>query len=241
MKPTSGRGVPRETLAALARQHRLEPGTAGRLERLLRALEAEPDPPTTVRAASEAVDVHIADSLAGLEVPELRAAASIADLGSGAGFPGLVLAAALPGARVDLIESARRKCAVIERLADAAEIGARVLAVRAEDWASADGAGAYQAVTARAVAPLAVLAEYAAPLLALGGVLVAWKGARDEAEERAGASAAAEVGLQLAAVVPVTPYTGSRNRHLYVYLKVGPTPDRFPRRAGMAAKRPLFP
>ncbi len=84
---------------------------------LLDALAAEPDPPTTIREPSRALDEHLADSLSGLEVPELRAAARIADIGSGAGFPGLPLALALPAARVDLIESAARKAEVIERLA----------------------------------------------------------------------------------------------------------------------------
>ena len=112
----------------------------------------------------------MADSLSGLEVEELGGAGAIADVGSGAGFPGLVLAIALPAARVDLIESARRKCEVIERLASAAGVAnARVLPVRAEEVAAGEGRGAYDAVTVRAVDSLAVLVEYAAPLLRDGG------------------------------------------------------------------------
>jgi 16S rRNA (guanine527-N7)-methyltransferase len=214
--------------------------TADRLSRLLEALAAEPDPPTTVRDPEHAADVHVADSLAALELPQLVEAGSIADVGSGAGFPGLVLAAALPRARVDLIESARKKCEVIERLASAAGIdNARAVGARAEEWAAGEGREAYDVVTARALAPLAVLVEYAAPLLRAGGALVAWKGVRDAEEEHAGERAGREVGLQRGDVVPVTPFEGSRNRHLYLYLKVRPTPERFPRRPGMAAKRPL--
>jgi 16S rRNA (guanine527-N7)-methyltransferase len=231
--------VPRETLEALARQYELPSDVAETYSRLLLALAAEPDPHTTVAEPERAVDVHVADSLSGLEVPELRAAGRIADIGAGAGFPGLVLAAALPSAEIDLIEAAGRKVAVIERLAAAAGISARAVAVRAEEWAGGEGAGLYDVVTARAVAPLALLAEYAAPLLRLGGSLVAWKGARQQAEEDVGASAASVVGLQLRSIVPVVPFSGSRERHLYVYSKVAPTPDRFPRRPGMAAKRPL--
>ena len=90
----------------------------------------------------------------------------IADLGSGAGFPGLPLAIALPDSRVDLVESARRKCAVIDRLAAAAGVeNARSLPLRVEELAAGDGRSAYDAVTARALAPLPVLVEYAAPLL----------------------------------------------------------------------------
>jgi 16S rRNA (guanine527-N7)-methyltransferase len=231
--------VPRETLAALTDRYELPEDFPDRIERLLEGLEREPDPHTTVSRALEALDVHVADSLAALGLPAVRGAARIADVGAGAGFPGLVLAAALPGARVDLIESAGRKAQVIERLAVAAGLSVGVLAMRAEEWAAADGAGAYDLVTARAVAPLPVLAEYAAPLLAAGGALVAWKGARSAAEEAAGAAAASQLGLDPGEIVPVMPYAGSRNRHLYVYLKVGDTPARFPRRAGMAAKKPL--
>jgi 16S rRNA (guanine527-N7)-methyltransferase len=86
---------------------------------LLEALAAEPDPHTTVVHPAEAVDVHVADSLSGLAVPELRLAKTVADIGAGAGFPGLVLAIALPGTQVDLIESAGRKAALIGRLAAA--------------------------------------------------------------------------------------------------------------------------
>lgn len=209
------------------------------LARLLAALGAEPDPHTTV-AAVDAVDVHIADSLAALEVDDLRRAARIADIGAGAGFPGLPLAVALPEAQVDLIESARRKCAVIERLIQAATIeNARPIPARAEDWARDAGRGAYGAVCARAVGALPVLVEYAAPLLDENGVLVAWKGRRDPYEEDRGERAARAVGLAAAEVRPVEPYPGSRERHLHLYRKVSPTPDRFPRRPGVAAKRPL--
>lgn len=231
--------VPRETLARLADRYSLPPGAAETFARLLLALATEPDPHTTVPDPVAAADVHIADSLTGLEIAELRSAGRIADIGAGAGFPGLALAVALPDAQVDLIESTRRKVAVIERLAAAAGITARALAVRAEDWARGEGAGAYDAVTARAVAPLAVLAEYAAPLLRVGGVLVAWKGAPDPSEASAGAKAAALLGLEPRPAVAVKPYEGSERRHLYVYVKVQPTPSRFPRRAGMALKRPL--
>jgi 16S rRNA (guanine527-N7)-methyltransferase len=94
-------------------------------------------------------------------------------------------------------------------------------------------------VTARALAPLAVLAEYAAPLLREGGVLVAWKGRRDAQEERDAAAAAEELGLAVEEIRPVRPYPEAEHRHLHLLRKVAPTPDRFPRRPGIARKRPL--
>jgi 16S rRNA (guanine527-N7)-methyltransferase len=189
--------------------------------------------------------VHVADSLSGLEVEGLARAKRIADVGAGAGFPGLVLAIALPASRVDLIESAGRKAAVIDRLIQAAKVSnARSVVARAEDWARlpvqlGGGREAYDAVTARAVAPLAVLVEYAAPLLRDDGVLVAWKGARSSEEEGRGRAAADAVGMELSEVRQVSPFPAARERHLHVYRKVAPTPARFPRRAGMAVKRPL--
>jgi 16S rRNA (guanine527-N7)-methyltransferase len=212
---------------------------------LLAALAAEPDPHTTVSDPEAALDVHVADSLSGLEVRELSSARRIADIGAGAGFPGLVLAIAVPRAQVDLIESAGRKTAVIDRLIQATELGnARSITARVEDYARVPpalggGREAYDAVTARAVGPLAALVEYAAPLLRPDGVLVAWKGARDLAEEDSGAAAAEKVGMAVKEVVPVQPYPASENRHLHVYRKIAPTPAGFPRRAGMARKRPL--
>jgi 16S rRNA (guanine527-N7)-methyltransferase len=237
--------VSRETLEALAARHRLRRGAAAQIGRILDALAAEPDPHTSVSDPEAAVEVHIADSLSGLEVDELAAANRIADIGAGAGFPGLVLAVALPRAQVDLVESAGRKTAVIDRLIQAAELSnARSITTRAEELASVPaalggGREAYDAVTARALGPLALLVEYAAPLLRGDGVLVAWKGARDADEEAAGAAAAREVGMAVERVVPVRPFESSQNRHLQVFRKVSATPPGFPRRAGMARKRPL--
>jgi 16S rRNA (guanine527-N7)-methyltransferase len=204
---------------------------AAPLEALLDALAAEPDPPTTV---GDPVNEHIADSLSA--VPFL-APARLADIGSGAGFPGLALAAAFPSSDVTLFESRRRHADVAERLRDAADLrNAHVVNDRVESVSPREP---FDVVTARAVASLAVLVEYAAPLLADSGQLVAWKGARDDAEERGGEEAGRIVGLSLDRVVAVEPFPGAHSRHLHFYVKTAPTPDRFPRRPGMARKRPL--
>jgi 16S rRNA (guanine527-N7)-methyltransferase len=225
-------------LAALAQRYTLPPASIAQLTALLDALAADPHAPTTVRAPEQAVSTHLADSLVALELPELRAATAVADLGAGAGFPGLPLAIALPAAHVALVESVARKCAFIRAAADAAGLAnVEVVAERAEAWSA--GVGTRDLVTARALAPLSVLAEYAAPLLREGGVLVAWKGRRDEQEERDAAAAADELGLAVEEIRPVQPYAGAEHRHLHVLRKVAPTPDRFPRRPGMARKRPL--
>lgn len=219
---------------------RLPPQANERLERLLEQLAADPAAPTTVTAPGEARNVHIADSLSGLVVVELSAAAEIADVGSGAGFPGIVIAIARPDATVHLVESGRRKCEVAERLRAAAGAqNARIVNARAEEWAAGEGAERVDAVTARAVGTLAELAELASPLLRSDGVLVAWKGARQPGEEAALGRASDALAMSLDRVVPVVPFPGSNRRHLYVVRKTGPTPASLPRRPGMAKKRPL--
>ena len=145
-------------------------GSAEQIERLLTALAAEADPHTSVSDPAAALDAHVADSLSGLEVADLSSARRIADVGAGAGFPGIVLAAAMPQARVDLIESIERRCEFMRRALDAAALAnARVICERSEAWAEGEGREAYDAVTARAVGRLSTLAELASPLLTDGG------------------------------------------------------------------------
>lgn len=214
-------------------------GADRRLAALLRLLQG-PGAPISRRSAATARQVHLADSLAGLEIDELRRARRIADLGSGAGLPGLVLAAHLPAARVDLIEAGSRKC---EFLAAAIELmdltNAGVVCERSEDWAASEGREAYDAVTARAVGSLPTLAELASPLLREGGVLAAWKGRRDRAEELAVERAGEKLAIEPIRVIAVEPYPGSRDRHIHLLRKNGPTPERLPRRNGLAANRPF--
>jgi 16S rRNA (guanine527-N7)-methyltransferase len=227
-----------QELVSLVQRYGLPEHAIGSLAALLELLDADEHAPTTVRSPREAVDVHLADSLVALELDAVRSAACIADLGAGAGFPGLPLAIALPAAEVALVESVGRKCAFIKAAADAAGLtNVEVVADRAESWTA--GLGTRDVVTARALAPLAVLAEYAAPLLHEGGVLVAWKGRRDSQEETDAAAAAEQLGLTVEEIRPVRPYAGAEHRHLHVLRKVAPTPERFPRRPGMARKRPL--
>jgi 16S rRNA (guanine527-N7)-methyltransferase len=137
---------------------------------------------------------------------------------------------------VTLVESAGRKCEFLERARVVVQAeNVSVVRSRVESWD--EGLVGQDLVTARAVGPLALLCEYAAPLLVLGGTLVAWKGAVSEAELRAGTAAAAETGLEAAGTVRTEPYAGSVDRRLVMYAKVAETPARFPRRPGVARKR----
>lgn len=225
-------------LAELAWRYELTDRQAGQLERLLDVLEADARAPTTVRDARAALDVHVADSLVALELDFVRAAERIADLGAGAGFPGIALAIALPDSTVSLLESQARKCVFMEAGVAATGVeNAQVVNTRAEDWR--EGVGAHELITARAVGPQEVVLEYAAPLLALSGRLVDWRGRRDRDAEARAMAAAQELGLRRLEVRPVEPFAGARDLHLHLFEKIAETPARFPRRTGLARKRPL--
>ena len=227
-----------QRLRALVLEHELPEGSAEQLRRLLEVVSTDPTAPTTVRDPAAAAEAHVADSLAGLRLPVVRGATRIADLGAGAGFPGLVLAVARPTARLSLLDGAGKKVAFMQRAIAAIGVSnARAVHARAEEWS--DGLGTQDVVTARALGALPILVEYAAPLLVDGGHLVAWKGRRDPQEEADGDAAGRAVGLELSDVVDVPPRPGADHRTLYVYSKVRPTPAAYPRRAGMARKRPI--
>lgn len=224
--------------AELVRRHRLGSPATDQLRELLELVAEDPLAPTAVRDRAQALNDHLADSLIALDLPQVAAAGTIADLGSGAGFPGLPLAIALPTARVALIESNRRKGAFIRRaIAACGLVNTEVVSSRAESWP--DGLGRFDLVTARALASLDVVAEYAAPLLRVGGALVAWRGRRHREVEDDAARAASKLGLQIHEPVAVVPYAGAEHRHLHLMSKVRETPAGFPRRPGVAAKRPL--
>lgn len=217
----------------------LGPQQRSALETVLALLAEERASVSSVTDPQRAWRVHVEDSLTGLDAVDLREARQIADIGSGAGFPGLVLAVALPDSRVDLIESVGRKCDFIQRAIGAAEIAnATALNVRSEELASGARRESYDAVTARAVGRLATLAELASPLLRDGGALVAWKGKRDPDEEQQLERAAGQLAMQPVEILDVGDRAGSKHRHLHLIRKLGPTPGGLPRRPGMAKKRP---
>lgn len=216
----------------------LDPAGRQALGKIL-ALLAEERASVSSVVDERAWKVHVADSLTGRDVPELRAANRVGDVGAGAGFPGLALAVALPAAQIDLIESVGRKCDFMRRAIEAAGIlNATVLNSRSEDLASGAGRESYDVVTARAVGRLSTLAELASPLLKPNGVLIAWKGKRDPDEESQLERAADALAMTPEQVLAVGNRAGSEHRHLHIVRKSGPTPSNLPRNPGIAKKRP---
>jgi len=214
----------------------LAPAAAADLVALLDRMAVEPQNLTAIEDVRDGVERHLADSLAAASLPLLAGERSVVDLGSGGGFPGIALAIARPGLAVTLVESEKRKAEWLRR-ASAGLPNVRVVADRSESLATAERER-FAVVTARALGPLPVVLELAAPLLAPGGTLLAWRGQRAAEEEARGATAAAALGLEPGAVHPVRPFPGAA-RHLHEYVKTGSTPARYPRRPGRAAKRPL--
>lgn len=198
-----------------------------RLERWLEELVATPGL-TAVADLAEARRVHVDDALAALE---LVREGPVVDVGSGGGSPGLPLAAALPALAFTLLEASARRCAFLERVA-APFPNVRVVRARAEEHGRAEGRDAYAVALARALAPPAVAAEWCLPLVRPGGLCILFAGA-----EADGLAAAAEAVA--ATVAESRPVAGSQGKRLLVLAKLGPTPERFPRRPGVARRRPL--
>ncbi|MGH2633726.1 MAG: 16S rRNA (guanine(527)-N(7))-methyltransferase RsmG [Tepidiformaceae bacterium] len=164
---------------------------------------------------------------------------SLIDVGSGGGFPGLVIAAVLPGTAVWLIEPLQKRARLLHSLA--AELGLaniEVVSARAEEAGRGPLRESADMVTARAVAGLRELLEYTAPLARADGLLALPKGSGLERELESAASAMELLGVEEAGSVAMRPLVTQTLRVAF-FKKVGATPQRFPRRAGMAAKRPL--
>ena len=185
--------------------------------------------------------LHLLDALSAL--PLLDAMPRVdrcLDLGSGGGVPGIVLALARPQQRWLLVDSVRKKADALRAFVEALGIGnVEVVAERAEVLGrDPSHRESHDVVAARACAPLPVLAEYALPLLAVGGTLVAWKGPITDDELRAGSAAASACGGGAPSVHP-SGFAELGDHRLVVIAKESPTPERYPRRPGEPGRRPL--
>jgi 16S rRNA (guanine527-N7)-methyltransferase len=187
------------------------------LEAWLAAVVATPGL-TSLRDPAEARRALLEDSLRGVELVR-RFDGPIVDVGSGGGAPGIPLAHALPDRDVTLLEANGRKCAFLREHAPA---NARVIQGRAEE----QEVDVYGVAVAKALAPPPVAAEWCLPLVRPGGAAILWVGPSAEVDR------VATVAARLAAEL-------EEADGFLVLHKLGPTPDGFPRRPGMARKRPL--
>ena len=187
----------------------------------------------------EAVDRNYLDCIAPLAggFPE---ALTAADVGSGAGFPGIPLAIMLPDTRFTLIDALSRRVEFLRAVIARLGLNAEALHLRAED-AARQGAlrERFDLTAARAVAPMNALCEFMLPLTRVGGRMLALKGPGLEAELAGAQNALALLGGEIERVQPLA-IPGRDWDHRAAWIaKIAPTPDKYPRRAGMADKKPL--
>lgn len=194
-------------------------------------------------ALADVLRGHVLDSLTLL--PLIRRLnlheGRLVDVGTGGGFPGLVLAIAEPALRVTLMDATRRKTAYLERVCEALGLDVDVLYTRAED-AARDPAlrGSFDVAVCRALGPWPVVLELTLPFCRAGGMLFGQRGTDAGAEAAAHAETAALLGGRVVGVNQVGVETGLENRYVITVEKVESTPPRYPRKAGIPAKRPLI-
>jgi 16S rRNA (guanine527-N7)-methyltransferase len=198
-----------------------------RVERWLEALVATPGL-TAVADLAEARRVHVEDALVAAELLERG---PVVDVGSGGGSPGIPLAAARPDLDFVLLEATGKKCAFLREQA-AAFPNVEVVCARAEEHAAGEGREAYGTAVARALAAPPVALEWCLPLVVVRGACILYAGEVGQGLEPVSAA----LGGGPPSRVPVP---GTERRSLVVVRKLEPTPSRFPRRVGVARKRPL--
>jgi 16S rRNA (guanine527-N7)-methyltransferase len=201
-----------------------------RLEVYRDLLASAPMSLTSIRDPAALWSLHISDALSGLPIVERLSPATAVEVGAGGGSPGIPIAI-VAGIEVTLLEAKAVKCAFLRQAVSVLAVPCPVVHGRSEEFARGAGRDGFDLALARALAPPPVAAELCLPLVRVGGHVLLWTADTDlEALGRA----ATAVGGALAETFTVRP-----NRHLILLAKTAPTPDAFPRRPGMAVKRPL--
>ncbi|MDY6044752.1 MAG: 16S rRNA (guanine(527)-N(7))-methyltransferase RsmG [Peptoniphilus sp.] len=195
---------------------------------------------TRITEEDEVMDKHFIDSLTPLLLDEFEGTQKVLDLGTGAGFPGMVLALACPDREVHLMDSLNKRITFLDAVVkDLGIDNVRTFHGRAEE-AGRDNyfREKYQIVVSRAVARLPILCEYCLPFVALGGYMIAMKGPEGREEVKDASNAIETLGGRLARTVEFSLPDGDE-RLLVVIQKVAPTPKKYPRGGGKPRKNPL--
>lgn len=194
---------------------------------------------TAITQPREIALLHFLDSMLLRVALEGRVIDSLADVGTGAGFPGMVLKLLEPGIDLTLIDSLNKRIAFLEQLAAALSVKVTALHLRAEEAGREQSLREqFSVTTARAVAPLPVLCEYCLPLTKIGGVFAAMKAKEADAEAQSAQNAITLLGGKLLEIRAFTLPDGDE-RSVVLIEKISHTPTKYPRPAGKLAKYPL--
>lgn len=198
---------------------------------------------TAIRNVEEVHIKHFMDSLTCLLAMRDLGSERVIDIGTGAGFPGLVLKIACPGIQLTLVESVGKKADFCRHVVEVLGLdNVQVLTERAEVVGTLPAhREKYDWAVARAVASMPVLAEYLLPLVRVGGNMLAMKGESGPAEAHRAEHALRVLGGELRQLLPVTLPGVVEERYLVVINKVAATPPAYPRHVGIPSKRPLSP
>lgn len=197
---------------------------------------------TAIREPADIIRKHFLDSLTcTFAWREMEPPASLIDIGTGAGFPGIPLKILMPGLRLTLVESIGKKADFCRHIVDTLLLeNVEVITARAEEIGAQDThREMYDAATARAVAQLNILAEYLLPLVRVGGFAIAQKGNTAPAESQQANRAITILGGVIRPLIPVTLPRVEEARYLVVMKKIKPTPAAYPRRVGIPSRKPL--
>jgi 16S rRNA (guanine527-N7)-methyltransferase len=196
---------------------------------------------TAIQEPSQVQTKHFLDSLSCLSIMRESPVEKIIDVGSGAGFPGIPLKIVLPHIHLTLVESVGKKVSFLNHLIEVLGLqNINVVNERVEVLGQqSQHRQKYDWAIARAVAVMPVLAEYLLPLVRMGGKMLAMKGQNAPAETQTADRAFRILGGHLRRLVPVTLPGVTDERYLVVIDKVAATPESYPRRVGIPAKKPL--
>lgn len=194
---------------------------------------------TAITQPDEIVIKHFIDSLYILKYVSFKDGETIADVGTGAGFPGLPLLIANPNLDVCFVDSLGKRLGFIRDVLKVTGLVGTTIHERAEDIGKdKEFREKFNYVTARAVAPLNVLCEYAMPLLAVGGLFIAMKGPEAEKEVYDAKNAIKTLGGQLAGIEQFDLPNGDK-RSIVLIKKISQTPTKYPRKPKKIDSRPL--
>ena len=194
-------------------------------------------------AITEPKDVaikHFADSLSVLSFVDVPNGASVIDVGTGAGFPGLVLKIVRPDIKLTLLDSLKKRLTFLEDVLNNLGLDAQLIHSRAEEGGqSIDLRECYDFAVSRAVAQLNVLCEYCLPYVRLSGSFIAFKGGESDGEIKNASKAIQTLGGKNKNVYKFDLPENSGSRTLVIIEKVQPTPDKYPRQNGKIKAKPL--